>query len=121
MKQWEDDDSYSDSDMIQMKVQSKEDFASDNKQKTTKNNNKNKPASGKFMKKNSSSNNWYSSNEGSMHSNQNFQQGRRPTIFDCLNDEYMENDSRANLLNFNEIAEKISDEENIGKYNSNLA
>lgn len=105
MKQWEDDDSYSDSDMIQMKVQSKEDLASDKKIKIKSN---------PKLRKNHS-NKWYSSNEGSMHSNSTFHQGRRPTIFDCLNDEYMENDSRANLLNFKEITEKESDDENKGK------
>jgi len=36
-----------------------------------------------------------------MYRNSSFQQGRRATIFDSLNDEFIESDSRANLLNFN--------------------
>jgi hypothetical protein len=37
-----------------------------------------------------------------MYRNSSFQQGRRATIFDSLNDEFIESDSRANLLNFKE-------------------
>lgn len=104
MKQSDEDSNYSDSDYaIQMKINCKEDDESTDANNNTDNLNKaSREGSGRKRRisKNKSTNLFCTDHEKPMFRNSSFQQERRATIFDCLNDDYIENDSLANLINF---------------------